>query len=141
MSLSLSLSQRTAARSSKRISSTPVSAMNVLVIEDEPTVAETLYDGLRADGHTLHTRSRGDALIDEIARLQPDMIVVNLDLNDRHARELVLRIRNRFAYVYLVVYTTWTAHIVRTELRPDLVLPQKSPAWLALQLRCFARYV
>lgn len=140
LSLSLSLSQRTA-RSSKRVSSAPVSSMTVVVIEDQPTVAESLYDGLRADGHTVHTRSRSHSLLDEIARLQPDTIVVNLDLSDREAHELVLRIRNRFAYVYLIVYTSLSTQAVRAELRADLVLPQKPAPWLALQLRCFARYV
>ena len=115
--------------------------MTVVVIEDEPALGETLRQDLRGDGHTVHLCSKSAALLDEIARLQPDAILVNLNLNDRESRELIRKIRARFAYVYLIVYTSWSAQTVRDELHPDLVLSQLPPVWLASQLRCWARHV
>ena len=134
-------SSRSSVRALKRRSLPAASTMTVVVIEDEPKIGKPLRDSLREDGHTIHLCAQRERLVDHIARLQPDAIVVNLNLNVREARELILKIRTRFAYVYLIVYTAWNAQIVRAELRPDLVLSPLPPFWLASQLRCWARHV
>ena len=52
----------------------------ILVVEDEPTLQETLAYNLTRQGYTVETAGDGQAAIDAARRQQPDLIVLDLML-------------------------------------------------------------
>lgn len=114
--------------------------LKVVVIDDELTVGPCVRDALRDDGHVVHVRTLSDAVIEEIDYLQPDAVVLHLDMHIPSVRVLTQIIRARFPAVHLIVYTN-DAATVRRELEPDLVLSKASPFGITQQTRCWARHV
>ena len=67
----------------------------VLVVEDEPMVAEVVERYLQRDGYAVQTVGSGTAALDEFARFAPDLIVLDLMLPGIDGREVCRRIRQR----------------------------------------------
>jgi len=67
----------------------------VLVVEDEPMVAEVVERYLRRDGYDVSIVHDGKAAIDEFAAFAPDLVVLDLMLPKVDGREVCRTIRSR----------------------------------------------
>jgi len=67
----------------------------ILVVEDEPTVAEVVDRYLRRDGYDVSVCHDGLNAMDEYDRFQPDLVVLDLMLPRMDGMEVCRRIRSR----------------------------------------------
>jgi DNA-binding response OmpR family regulator len=74
-------------------SATAMTAERILVVEDEPMVAEVVERYLRRDGYDVAVVGDGIAALDAFARLQPDLIILDLMLPGIDGVEVCRRIR------------------------------------------------
>lgn len=65
----------------------------ILVVEDEPTVAEVVDRYLRRDGHNVSITHDGLRALEEYDRFQPDLVVLDLMLPGLDGMEVCRRIR------------------------------------------------
>ena len=72
-----------------------IAEQKVLVVEDEPMVAEVVERYLRRDGYEVQTVATGPAALDEFSRFRPDLVVLDLMLPGLDGREVCRRIRAR----------------------------------------------
>lgn len=68
-------------------------AQTVLLIEDEPNIAEAIRFVLARDGWTVSVLSDGAAALAEVARLQPDLVILDLMLPGMSGLEIVSLLR------------------------------------------------
>ena len=83
------------------------SSARVLVVEDEPKVAEVLVCGMRAEGFTVELARRGDEALRLALADPPDAIILDLGLPGRSGFELLQELRGRCPAPVLVL----SAHI------------------------------
>jgi DNA-binding response OmpR family regulator len=67
---------------------------NLLVVEDDPATAEFLVDNLRADGYRAASASGVGEGLRAIEVRQPDLVLLDLLLEDGHGLELLDRVRS-----------------------------------------------
>jgi nitrogen-specific signal transduction histidine kinase/CheY-like chemotaxis protein len=70
--------------------------VSMLVVEDEPEVAETLSDLLTADGHTVDVASNGAAALDALRRRAYELVLSDIRMPGLHGRELYDAVADRF---------------------------------------------
>jgi DNA-binding response OmpR family regulator len=73
--------------------SEPASEGRVLVVEDEPMVAEVVERYLRRDGYAVLVAHDGRAALDDYERFQPDLIVLDLMLPGVDGMEVCRQVR------------------------------------------------
>lgn len=69
----------------------------ILVVEDEPMMAEVVERYLRRDGYTVRAVHDGNAALDAYDRFQPDLIVLDIMLPGIDGLEVCRRLRARAA--------------------------------------------
>ena len=72
-----------------------MSDARILVVEDEPMVAEVVERYLRRDGHTVRVVHDGQAAMDAFDRFAPDLIVLDVMLPGIDGLEVCRRVRAR----------------------------------------------
>jgi signal transduction histidine kinase/ActR/RegA family two-component response regulator len=77
----------------------------VLIVEDNPDVRLALRTLLEQAGHTVHEASDGTAGVEAAARLQPDVVLVDIGMPGIDGYEVARRLRERFAHLRLVALT------------------------------------
>ena len=75
----------------------------VLVIEDDPSVAEVLTTALGARDHTVIVTRTGEAALRAIVAAQPDAVLLDLGLPDMDGLEVCRRIRQRSTLPVIVL--------------------------------------
>jgi DNA-binding response OmpR family regulator len=70
---------------------------SVLVVEDEPYIVESLTFLLEREGHQVSSVLDGDAAVDAITQLRPDLIVLDIMLPKRNGFEILSWIRSNEA--------------------------------------------
>ncbi len=71
------------------------SAARILVVEDEPVVAEVVERYLRRDGHQVRRVERGDEALAQFEEFAPELVVLDLMLPGVDGLEVCRRIRQR----------------------------------------------
>ncbi len=66
---------------------------HVLLIEDEPNIAEAIRFVLARDGWRVSVLADGAAAVAEVARLQPDLVILDLMLPGMSGLEIVTHLR------------------------------------------------
>jgi two-component system OmpR family response regulator len=69
--------------------------MNILIVEDEPEIAKLIQMTLERDGFSCHWCSDGLAALQAFAKLQPDVIILDLMLPGLDGLEVCARIRQK----------------------------------------------
>ncbi len=89
----------------------------VLVIDDEREVAEVLRDLLAAEGHAVHTATRGAEGV-RLARTSGyDLIFTDLGMPDLSGWEVARQIREHAPEVPIVLVTGWGASLEQSQVR------------------------
>jgi two-component system OmpR family response regulator len=69
------------------------SGVRVLVVDDEPAIADLLAMALRYEGCVVHTAADGTSAVREAAQLRPDAVVLDLMLPDRDGFSVLRELR------------------------------------------------
>ena len=72
-----------------------MSEQRILVVEDEPMVAEVVERYLRRDGHDVRVVHDGKVALEEYDRFQPDLVVLDVMLPGIDGVEVCRRVRER----------------------------------------------
>jgi len=75
----------------------PTANRRVLVVEDEPMVAEVVERYLRRDGYAVRTARDGEAALRTVDEFEPDLIVLDVMLPVLDGLEVCRRVRERSA--------------------------------------------
>ena len=67
--------------------------MRVLVVDDEPSLAELLASVLRYEGWTVHTAGNGADAVRTAREFRPDAVVLDIMLPDFSGLEVMRRLR------------------------------------------------
>jgi two-component system OmpR family response regulator len=68
-------------------------AMRILVIDDEPAVADLLADALRQDGHDPTVAASGELGLVAMEEMHPDAVFLDVAMPDMSGIEVLRRIR------------------------------------------------
>ena len=66
---------------------------HVLLIEDEPNIAEAIEFVMARDGWQVSVLAEGTGAVAEIARLRPDLVILDLMLPGKSGLEIVAQLR------------------------------------------------
>ncbi len=66
----------------------PMGGARILIVEDEPDLAEALVYNLRKEGFEVQVRDRGDTALEAIRRDPPDLVLLDLMLPGLDGLEL-----------------------------------------------------
>jgi two-component system OmpR family response regulator/two-component system copper resistance phosphate regulon response regulator CusR len=79
--------------------------MNVLLIEDDPAIAKSLLQGFREAGHEVTWAKDGDRGAEEAAKMQADVIILDLLLPGRPGLQVLADIRSSGARTPIIALT------------------------------------
>ena len=65
----------------------------VLLIEDEPNIIEAIRFLLSRDGWSVHTHANGSDAVSEVARVAPDLVVLDMMLPGRSGMDILRDLR------------------------------------------------
>src|SRR5579859_3562329 len=85
-----------------REDSTPV---RVLVVDDEPSLAELLSSVLRYEGWTVSTAGTGAEAIETAREFKPDAVILDIMLPDFNGLEVLRRLRAELPHVCVLFLT------------------------------------
>ena len=83
------------------------SAMNILVVDDEPDMREMLHDFLEEQGHQVRAATDGKSALTQVRQETPDLVITDLSMPGMDGMELVSRVK---AYAPDVDTIIVTAH-------------------------------
>lgn len=81
----------------------PMAGERILLIEDEPDIAEVLQYNLQKEGFQVELASRGDAGLEAVRRDSPDLILLDLMLPGLDGLELTRLLKRDPASAYLPI--------------------------------------
>lgn len=119
-----------------------MSTQKVLVVEDEPMVAEVVERYLRRDGYGVQIVSDGNAALEAFHQFRPDLVVLDLMLPGLDGKEVCKRIRasSQTPVVMLTARGEEIDKLVGLELgADDYVTKPFSPRELAARVRAVLR--
>jgi two-component system catabolic regulation response regulator CreB len=115
----------------------------ILIVEDEPGIADTLRYALTTDGFEPHWFATGEQALAEAERLAPALVLLDIGLPDINGLEVFKRLRERHATLPVVFLTARSDEIDRVvglELgADDYVAKPFSPRELVARVRTILR--
>ena len=118
---------------------------HILVIDDEPDILELVRFGLTQEGFSVETASTAAEGLEQVARRQPDLVVLDLMLPDMSGTEVCRRLRSNpetaaLPVVMLTARSEEVDRVVGFELgADDYVTKPFSPRELALRVKAVLR--
>ena len=94
----------------ERADGTPV---RVLVVDDEPSLAELLASVLRYEGWTVRTAGNGADAVRTAREFRPDAVVLDIMLPDFNGLEVMRRLRAEIPQVCVLFLTARTPAVSR----------------------------
>jgi len=96
-------------------------ARTILVVDDEPTLRETLAEALDADGFRVLTAADGREALSQFREHQPDLVVLDLMLPELSGIEVcrIIRAESRVPIVMLTAKSSELDKVVGLELGAD----------------------
>lgn len=86
--------------------------MNVTLVEDEPSIADTVIYALESEGYAVLWKSSGRAAIEQIRVDSPDIVILDIGLPDLNGFEVFREIRG-FSQVPVIFLTARNEEIDR----------------------------
>jgi len=115
----------------------------ILIVEDEPGIADTLRYALTTEGFEPHCFATGEQALSELDRLAPALVLLDIGLPDVNGLEVFKRLRERHAALPVVFLTARSDEIDRVvglELgADDYVAKPFSPRELVARVRTILR--
>ena len=79
--------------------------MRVIVVDDEPVIADTLVDILNGEGHQAISTSNGNSAIEWAARFIPDIVVSDVIMPGLNGIETAKAILNKFPGCRIILFS------------------------------------
>ena len=76
---------------------------SVLLVEDEPNIIEAISFLLERDGWTVRIHSQGDDAVEAVARVSPDVLVLDVMLPGRSGFDILRDLRSAAATKHLPI--------------------------------------
>ena len=114
----------------------------ILIVEDEPAIAETIQYALETDGFETRCLSSGKAVLDLLEREAIDLIVLDIGLPDISGLELCKEIRKtrQLPVIFLTARSDEVDRVVGLEIgADDYVVKPFSPRELTARVRAVLR--
>jgi two-component system NtrC family sensor kinase len=93
--------------SARAAESTPARTARVLVVDDEASILDILYDVLRLDGHEIETALNGRLALTKLESQSFDVVISDLKMPGMSGQELFRRLREMDSYLLgRVIFTT-----------------------------------
>jgi signal transduction histidine kinase/CheY-like chemotaxis protein len=93
--------------SARAAESTPARTARVLVVDDEASIVDILYDVLRLDGHEIETALNGRLALTKLESQSFDVVISDLKMPGMSGQELFRRLREMDSYLLgRVIFTT-----------------------------------
>jgi PAS domain S-box-containing protein len=83
----------------------PNESLHVLIVEDEPLIAEGLSTQLEMDGFAVRVAATGAEALDDVERFPCDLVVLDIGLPDMDGREVASRLRERHPRLPIILAT------------------------------------
>jgi two-component system phosphate regulon response regulator PhoB len=118
---------------------------NLLVVEDESSIAEVLAYNLRREGYEVQTVDRGDVALSTIRKRPPDLVILDLMLPGLDGLDVLREIRRdrptrTLPVVVLTARSEEIDRIVGLELGADDYIPKPfSPREVVLRVKAILR--
>lgn len=119
-----------------------MSGKTVLVVEDEPAIAETIEYALETDGFSVIVAGTGRAGLEALERESPDFLVLDVGLPDQSGFEVCREIRKRSSVpvLFLTARESEIDRVVGLELGgDDYVVKPFSPRELTARVHAILR--
>lgn len=119
-------------------------ARAVLVIEDEPAIAETICYALNTDGFDTHWRATGQEGLECVEQVRPQLVILDIGLPDTSGFDVFRSLQARFevppAVIFLTARSEEIDRIVGLELgADDYITKPFSPRELCARARAVLR--
>ncbi len=79
--------------------------MRVLIVEDDSALAHFLEQGLKLDGHEVTVVADGEAALENVVKLHPDLMILDLGLPRKDGMEVLEEMEQRFSSTSVLVLT------------------------------------
>ena len=73
----------------------PTNALKVLVVDDEPTIADTLAVILRQSGFEAHAAYCGEEAIRQAVKIEPDLMITDVLMPDKNGIDVATEVQAR----------------------------------------------
>ena len=115
----------------------------ILIVEDEPGIADTLHYALTTDGFEPHGFATGTQALAEVDRIAPALVLLDIGLPDINGLDVFKRLRERHADLPIIFLTARSDEIDRVvglELgADDYIAKPFSPRELVARVRTILR--
>lgn len=114
----------------------------ILIVEDEPTIVDTIQYALETEGCTTLTAACGSPVLSLLAQNPVDLIILDIGLPDISGLELLKEIRNHWAVpvIFLTARSGEIDRVLGLELGgDDYVVKPFSPRELAARVKAVLR--
>lgn len=91
-------------------------ALSVLIVHDEPILAESCVRIIRADGYFATSAGRGWLALEHVRKTRPEIVLVALELPDMHGTALLGWVRSVSPETLVIMITGPAAVDTRTRL-------------------------
>lgn len=85
--------------------------LRVLVVDDEPTITETLVDILNGEGFEATSASTGDAALQAVESFAPDVIISDVVMPGMNGIELGIQVRKMLPKCRVILFSGQTATV------------------------------
>ncbi len=91
----------------------PTDHIRVYLVDDHPAIREAIRDTIEStiDMEICGETSSSDEAFREIEKLQPDVAVVDISLNDAHGLDLVQNVRSQYPEVRTIVFSMYDENV------------------------------
>ena len=79
--------------------------MLVLIVEDDAALLHFLDQGLRLDGHEVQLANDGEAALEAVEKLRPEVMILDLGLPRKDGMEVLAEMRERYPSTSVLVLT------------------------------------
>lgn len=80
---------------------------DILIVDDEQSVAEAFSRFVKFDGHTAHVASSGEDALRLLEQARPDLVVMDVRMPGMNGLETLVEMRRRFPDLYVVIMTAF----------------------------------
>src|SRR5574341_618397 len=82
---------------------------NIFLIDDDPAIGGTLSELLTPPDYILHSFEKGEEALDKLPELQPDVILLDLNLPGMSGLEVLRKIKTRDGKIPIIVLTGYVS--------------------------------
>ena len=116
--------------------------MKVLLIEDEPAIADTVVYALESEGYVVEWQNAGELGLDSIGKVSPDIVILDIGLPDMNGFEVFRKMRSitDVPVIFLTARNIEIDRVTGLEMgADDYVVKPFSPRELTARVRAVLR--